>query len=147
MIEETYPYAQVGDELVYAFRSEGINGVILKIIIFTPVKKNRWNLAFGDWRNSDIDDKVMTNNHDVVKVIGTVAKVTYDFFEKYPNAIVVIKPVDDRRKTLFNIVFKRHYQVITNEVKISGRKKGYRKELYSPNKMYDRFELSLKSKY
>jgi hypothetical protein len=146
MIEETYPYAQVGDELVYAFRSEGVNGIILKIIIFTPLEKNEWNLAFGDWLNNDVDDKVMTNNHDVVKVIGTVAKVTYDFFEKYPKAIVVIKPVDDRRNTLYNIVFKRHYSTITNQFKVLAQKLGSRKEVYKPEKNYDIFELSLKSK-
>jgi hypothetical protein len=146
MIEETYTYVQVRDELLFAFKSEGVNGVILKVIIFTPLKKNKWNLAFGDWLNNDVDDTIMTNNHDVVKVIGTVAKVTYAFFEKYPDAVVVIKPIDEKRKTLYNIVFKRHYQVIINNFQILARKKGHRKEVYSPKKMYDSFELNLKSK-
>jgi hypothetical protein len=146
MIEETYTYAQVRDELAYVFRSEGINGVIVKVIIFTLTDDGEWNLAFGDWRNSDIDDKVMTNNHDVVKVIGTVAKVTYDFFEKYPEAVVVIKPVDDKRKNLYNIVFKRHYSTIISHFQIIAQKLGQRKEVYSPKKTYDIFELSLKSK-
>jgi hypothetical protein len=146
MIEETYTYVQVRDELLFAFKSEGVNGVILKVIILTPLKKNKWNLAFGDWLNNDVDDTIMTNNHDVVKVIGTVAKVTYAFFEKYPDAVVVIKPIDEKRKTLYNIVFKRHYQVIINNFHILARKKGHRKEVYSPKKMYDSFELNLKSK-
>jgi hypothetical protein len=146
MIEETYPYVQVQGELVYVFRSEGINGVIKKIVIFTPIKKNKWNLGFGDWQNNDVDDKVMTNNHDVVKVIGTVAKITYDFFKKYPNAVIIVKPVDEKRKKLYNIVFQRHYRTITNDFKILARNKGFSKEVYSPKKIYDNFELSLKSK-
>jgi methyltransferase-like protein len=146
MIKETYPYVQVQGELVYVFRSEGVNGVILKIVIFTLTHEGKWNLGFGDWQNNDVDDKVMTNNHDVVKVIGTVAKITYAFFEKYPNAVVVIDPVDEKRKKLYNIVFQRYYQVITNDFKIFAQIKGRQKQIYSSKKLYDSFELSLKSK-
>jgi hypothetical protein len=145
MIKETYPYVQVENKLIYGFNSEGINGVILKIVIFTPMRNRKWNLGFGDWQNNDVDDVVMTNNHDIVKVIGTVAKITYDFFEKYPNAVVVIKPVDEKRKKLYNIVFQRHFKVMMNDFQIVA-KKGSRKKIYFPEKMYDSFELSLKSK-
>lgn len=80
MITDTYPYLNIKDNLVFGFLSEGVNGVIYKIIIFTLTKEGKWNLAFGDWQNNNLNDKVMTNNQDVVKVIGTVAQVTYDFF-------------------------------------------------------------------
>jgi methyltransferase-like protein len=145
MIKDTYPYFPITDDLFFGFRSEVVKGSILKIVIFTLVAKNKWNLGFGDWHNNDINDEVMTNNQDVVKVIGTVAKITYDFFETYPNAVVIIEPVDEKRKKLYNIVFKRHFDVIQSNFKIFG-KKGRRKEIYSPNKIYDIFELSLKSK-
>ena len=83
MIKDIYPYSQIGEQLLFAFVSEGINGDIFKLIAFTPRDDGKWNLGFGDWGNDGVvDDKVMTNNHDVVKVIGTVAKVTYDFFQK-----------------------------------------------------------------
>ena len=87
----------------------------------------------------------MTNNHDVVKVIGTVAKVTYDFFKKYPDAVVVIDPIDEKRERLYNIVFQRHYAFISNDFHIIGEKNKV-PEVYSPVKMYDLFELFLKSK-
>jgi methyltransferase-like protein len=144
MIEETYPYVPIGDTLFFGFISTGINGEIFKVVMFTPTRNGKWNLGFGDWKNSDIDDKVMTNNQDVVKVIGTVAKITYSFFEKYPNACIIVKPVDEKRKKLYNIVFQRHYEVITTDFQIFAIK-GRRKEIYSPKKMYDRFELTLKS--
>jgi methyltransferase-like protein len=146
MIEETYPYVPIKDTLFFGFISEGINGDIFKIVMFTPTRHGKWNLGFGDWRNDDVDDKVMTNNHDVVKVIGTVAKITYDFFKKYPNAVVVVKPVDEKRKKLYNIVFQRHYKIIINDFQIFARTEGGRKKVYSPKKIYDNFELSLKSK-
>jgi hypothetical protein len=145
MISDAYAYFPIGDNLFFGFISNGINGEILKIVIFTPTKDGKWNLAFGDWRNKDIDDKVMTNNHDVVKVIGTVAKVTYDFFKKYPEAVVVIDPVDEKRKKLYNVVFQRHHKVIANDFHIHAQK-GEQTELYSSTETYDRFELFLKSK-
>jgi hypothetical protein len=144
MIKDTYPYVQVRDELAFVFRSEGINGVIVKVVIFTLKNDGKWNLAFGDWRNGDIDDKVMTNNHDVVKVIGTVAKVTYAFFEKYPDAIVVVDPVDEKRKKLYNVVFQRHYATINRDFQVKSFI-GEQIEIYSPSKIYDSFELSLKT--
>jgi methyltransferase-like protein len=146
MIEETYPYVPIKDTLFFGFISEGINGDIFKIVMFTPIKNGKWNLGFGDWKNNDVDDKVMTNNHDVVKVIGTVAKITYDFFKEYPNTVLVIDPVDEKRKKLYNIVFQRHHQSIINNFKIIGKIQGQGKQIYSPKKIYDSFELSLKLK-
>jgi methyltransferase-like protein len=122
-----------------------VKGKILKVIIFTLEEDGKWNLGFGDWENNNVDDKVMTNNQDVVKVIGTVAKVTYEFFDNYPNAIVVIKPVDEKRKKLYNIVFQRHYDAIKEDFHILTLKDD-RIEVYSPAQSYDSFELFLKSK-
>jgi hypothetical protein len=146
MIKDAYPYFPIGDNLFYGFWSEGVKGRILKVIVFTfERRKRKWNLAFGDWKNSGLDDKVVTNNQDVVKVIGTVAKVTYQFFDDYPNAVLVIDPVDEKRKKLYNIVFQRHFETIKKEFKIIGFI-GDKRRIYSPMKMYDSFELSLKSK-
>jgi hypothetical protein len=145
MIKDIYPYFHIKDNRIYTFFSEGVKGKIQKVIIFTLEKDGKWNLAFGDWENNDVDDKVMTNNQDVVKVIGTVAKVTYEFFDNYPDAIIVIKPVDEKRKKLYNIVFQRHYNALKEEFHILGINNDV-EEVYSPEKMYDSFELFLKSK-
>jgi hypothetical protein len=144
MIKDAYPYFPIEDNLFYGFFSEGVKGRIPKAIIFT-FERRKWNLAFGDWKNNDIDDKVMTNNQDVVKVIGTVAKVTYQFFDDYPDAVLVIDPVDEKRKKLYNIVFQRHFETIEQNFNIVGFIKK-RKQSYSPKRFYDKFELSLKSK-
>jgi hypothetical protein len=145
MIEETYPYFPIGDELFWGFKSEGVKGIIPKVVLFTPIRNGKWNLGFGDWKNNDIDDKTMSNNQDVVKVIGTVAKVAIEFLEHYPDATLVIKPVDEKRKKLYNIVFQRHFETIKDKFKIIGIN-GKRRRIYSPEKVFDHFELSLKLK-
>jgi hypothetical protein len=145
MIEETYPYFPIGDELFWGFKSEGVKGIIPKVVLFTPIRNGKWNLGFGDWKNNDIDDKTMSNNQDVVKVIGTVAKVAIEFLEHYPDATLVIKPADEKRKKLYNIVFQRHFETIKDKFKIIGIN-GKRRRIYSPEKVFDHFELSLKLK-
>ncbi len=142
MIRDTYPLYPLND-LLFSFHSEGVQGKILKIIIFTLQEDGKWNLAFGDWRNKKVDDKVMSNNEDVVKVIGTVAKAAYKFFENHPDATLEIKPIDEKRRKLYNIVFQRHFYEIVPNFQIMGFI-GKQKEIYSPEKLYDSFELSVK---
>ena len=36
MIKDIYPYSQIGEQLLFAFVSEGINGDIFKLIAITP---------------------------------------------------------------------------------------------------------------
>ena len=35
-----------------------------------------------------------------------------NFLKEHPESIVKIKPVDDRRKQFYNLIFKRHYKSI-----------------------------------
>ena len=142
MIKDTYALYPLND-LLFSFHSEGVQGKILKIIIFTLQEDGKWNLAFGDWNNKKVDDKVMSNNEDVVKVIGTVAKAAYQFFDNHPEAVLEIKPVDEKRRKLYNIVFQRHFYDITHNFQIMGLI-GEQKEIYSPKKLYNSFELSVK---
>jgi hypothetical protein len=145
MIKDHYQYVASITEENYLFISEGIKGKILKFVEFTHLINNDWNLGFGDLKGGIVDGVIMTNNQDVVKVIGTVAKITYEFFNKYPYAVVIIKPVDDKRKKLYNIVFQRHFKDIDARFHILAYIGG-RKESYLSSKIYDSFELSLKQK-
>ena len=91
MITETYQYLFTNGKTQFVFQSEGIQGNIIKIVQFSILNNGKWNLGFGDFKAGLIDDKVLSNNHDVVRVISTVAKITIDFFEKYPKSMVVIE--------------------------------------------------------
>jgi hypothetical protein len=143
MIKDAYSYADVKEGKLFAFQSEGSQGLIVKIVQFTFEGNDVWNLGFGDLDDGDIDDSVVTNNHDAMKVIRTVAKITLEFFVKYPTSIVKIRPVDEKRKKLYNIVFIRHFKDIEPIFDVKGSREG-KKEPYSPNNYYNRFELKLK---
>lgn len=143
MLKESYNYLSSPNKAIYLFESEGKNGKIMKVIAFTSVGKSLWNLGFGDLHNEQIDDSVISNNHDIVKLISTIAKITYEFSDEFPSRRIQIKPVDDKRKRLYNHVFRRNYEVIKATFQITGIN-GRKKEPYSPEKFYDNFELKRK---
>jgi hypothetical protein len=144
MIEQPYPYHVLKEKTHYFFESIGEKSVF-KIIQFELIKEDKWNLGFGDLNEAGlIDDTVVTNNHDVHKVIRTVAKIAIDFLAKYPNSSLEINPVDYKRKRLYNSIFQKYFEEITPIFKIVGTFEGV-EENYSPSKQYDLFTIALKS--
>jgi hypothetical protein len=143
MITESYHYIALKQQTRFVFESEGIQGKIIKIIEFSLLENGEWNLGFGDVKDGRIDDSVVSNNQDIVKVLQTVAKAIYEFLQTYPLSIIVINPVDEKRKRLYNTVFQRHFVDIESIFIITGIIKG-EKEIYSPQKNYDNFQIRLK---
>lgn len=81
---ERYPYFKNSNFLNYEFYSEGPKGQIKKSVRFTAITINDpiiYNLGFGDISeaNEEIDDSVISNNHDRDIVLATVANIIMDF--------------------------------------------------------------------
>ena len=77
MEQERHDIGRNEVEFTYWFYSEGPKGKILKAVQFQPkpkVGRNVFNLAFGDWDESrgKIDDRVISNNGDRLKVLRTI---------------------------------------------------------------------------
>jgi hypothetical protein len=142
MITDSYRYLATKQNTRYIFQSDGKQGQIIKIVQFNALEGNRWNLGFGDWKSGKVDDNVLTGNDDVFKVIKTVAAITSDFLIKYPERIVVIDPIDEKRKKLYNLVFQRHFVEIESIYTIIGIK-NKQKEVYQAQKYYEAFEISI----
>lgn len=77
--------------------------------------------------------------------MNTIAVALYQFLEEYPDRIIRIVPVDDKRKQLYNAIFQRRIHEIEPNFHVFG-KKGNKFEVYSPHKTYKIFELRLKQK-
>ncbi len=113
MKKQAYETTSEKNNTVFKFVSEGKHGAITKVIVFTCVAGDTWNLGFGDQREgNDFDDQVITNNHDLRKVIRTVTNTVYDFLEAHPYSKIYIEGVDERRKALYNHVFKKNWNEI-----------------------------------
>ncbi len=78
--------------------------------------------------------------------MNTVAVALYQFLEEYPDRIIRIAPVDDKRERLYNAIFQRRLDEIEPVFDIFA-KKSNRFELYAPTKTYKIFELRLKRKF
>jgi hypothetical protein len=143
MLKETYLILDFEDKTQFIFASEGEQGKIIKAVIFSPVQDDLWNLGFGDINNDKIDDTVISNNHDIVKLISTIAKIIYEFSDEYPLRNIQIKPVDEKRKKLYNHIFRRNYINISSNFQIMGIL-NKNEEIYSPEIFYDFFKLKRK---
>ena len=70
------------------FYSEGPKGAFKKVIQFTPYNidgKTCFNLCFGDWNAEKklVDDLIITDNKDSLKVLVTVARSVLSFTDIY----------------------------------------------------------------
>lgn len=77
--------------MVYEFVSQGPEGNVKKTVIYGQTGiTNLFNLGFGDQNEitGEIDDCVVTNNGDSVKVLATVASTVYLFTNLFPNALI-----------------------------------------------------------
>jgi hypothetical protein len=145
MITEYYPYYDLPAKAHYVFESLGDKKSVFKVVILTLNKENIWNLGFGDLKDDGfIDDSVITNNRDAAKVIRTVAKIAIDFLVQNPTIILEIKPVDEKRKRLYNSVFQRYFIEIDPIFDLFGILEK-EKEIYKPSKFYDGFQITFKS--
>jgi hypothetical protein len=143
MITDAYSYIYFKKSTRFIFTSEGAKGKIVKIIQFSYLENNEWNLGFGDAHQGKIDDLILSNNQDIVRVMNTVAKAIYDFFQIYPDSTILIRPIDEKRKRFYNSIFQRHFKEIIFHFQIIGISKEI-EEQYSPHKLYDNFKIMRK---
>lgn len=144
MIEQPYPYFEVIPKTYYAFQSVGEQGTVTKIVQFTPVGFNIWNLGFADLKkDGTIDGLSLTNNQDALKVLRTVAKIAIDFLTQYPNSILEINPADEKRRRVYNKLFQKHFEELELFFNIFGIFAD-EEEIYTPSKFYDKFQITFK---
>ena len=143
MIKDSYPLLSEPMHRMYMFKSVGTQGVVNKMIVFQKIAGTRYNLSFGDFKGGRIDDEVITNNGDLVKVISTVAQSVYLFFEHYPDASIEIEGVDDKRKRLYNTIFQRRRTEIDVYFEVKGWSDGEFMALQE-GYFYEKFVIQLK---
>ena len=66
----------------------------------------------------DIDDSIITNNQDAIKVIRTVAKITMNFFEDYPLSTILINPVDEKESVYIILLFNAISRKLNQSLKL-----------------------------
>jgi hypothetical protein len=119
-----YVYKTNKDFLDYEFVSRGPKGDFKKIVHFSRIEENVFNLGFGDLHEEtgEISDIVVTNNRDSNKVLATVALIVNDFTLKYPYAFIVIKGSTHSRTRLYRMGISNHWHEIGKDFEVFGLK-------------------------
>lgn len=138
-----YEYTPNDNFTSYEFYSDGPNGAIRKMIIFTEAIQQPfviYNLAFGDVNeeSGDIDDAVTSNNQDRDKVLATVAASIHDFCDQNGNHFIYAKGSSPARTRLYQMSIARHYDEINLEFDIKGLHNGGW-ETFQKNVNYEAF--------
>ncbi|MFK7935897.1 MAG: hypothetical protein AB8G22_20455 [Saprospiraceae bacterium] len=105
----TYDISQI-EELTFSFISTGVNGKIKKIIKYSRLNEQLFNLAFGDQIKDSafIDDNANSNNGDLRKVLATVISTIPIFFEKHPRCAIYLQGSDNRRTRTYQRIIKNY---------------------------------------
>jgi hypothetical protein len=120
MRQETYPYKNIlyGK---YSFTSIGKKRIV-KIVEFTLIGSGDVvNLAFGDsLADTNLDDFIVSDNGDIIKVIATVIKVMQEFTAEFPHLTIAFAGSTPGRMKLYHRILKMYYAEISKEFHISG---------------------------
>ncbi len=131
---------------MYQFVSIGSKGEINKLIKYTKTgTANVYNLGFGDkiGETEDIDDEVISNNGDSIKVLATVAASAFVFTDNYPNAYIFATGSTPSRTRLYQIGIANNLKEIEEGFYVWGE---YNEvwEIFQRNKNYTAFLVTRK---
>jgi hypothetical protein len=109
MKDQTYQYSRIQGTR-YTFTSVGKKRIV-KQVIFTPTGiHNIINMGFGDLRpDGSIDDKVNSNNGDIVRVLATTVEILSDFTSMNPNIRIFFAGSTKERTRLYARILKTHF--------------------------------------
>jgi hypothetical protein len=115
-----YPYENPAATR-YTFTSSGRKR-IQKVVEFSDIGlKNTFNLAFGDLLpDGTIDDRAVSNNGDIAKVLATVVSIIKDFTFSNPRASIVFRGSTGERMKWYARILTSYYPIFSKEFTLSG---------------------------
>jgi hypothetical protein len=139
MTKPTYQTQSV-NENIYTFASIGKKGIILKVVIFSEINNNVYNLGFGDYnfKNDSIDDKVKSKNGDMEKILSTVISIMGDYFSKKPDCTIYLEGSNSLRTRLYQLAIMKYYEEFSIFYEILGTSNDVT-EPFQKNKNYESF--------
>jgi hypothetical protein len=105
----------------YIFISEG-RLKIEKVVDFQSTGiRDVMNLSFGDLLpDGSVDDKVNSNNGDLLKVMATVVDILKSFTTRYPEVEVFFTGSTDERTKLYTRILKTYHSSFNKEFAITA---------------------------
>jgi hypothetical protein len=145
-----YPKYQYRSETTmthYEFTSEGLKGLIKKIVEFTETgTENVYNLGFADFdeNTKTTSDISVTNNGDSLKVLATVASTVYAFTQKNPKAWILATGSTKVRTRLYRMGITNNLAEISEDFKVFGLNNNGEWDIFVIGEDYEAFLLTKK---
>ena len=145
MGKEQYELREGLNTMTYEFTSIGPKGEIPKLVVYSKIDHNIYNLAFGDKdiNTGGFNDLVITDNKDSQKVLVTVASTVYTFTDKYPDVWIAVSGSTRARTRLYQIGISNNWAKISADFIVLGFK-NETWELFEKNIAYDAFLIKRK---
>jgi hypothetical protein len=142
---EQYQVKAYEDLFEFEFISEGPKGSITKLVQYSKIDENAYNLAFGDKKEgeNEIDDKIITDNKDSQKVLATVAATVIAFTEKYSQVWIIASGSSKSRTRLYQIGISTNYEELQQYFNVYGYYER-RWVKFQKNVIYDAFAVKRK---
>ena len=145
MEKPSYHFKVSSDALVYEFESVSSEKIIKKIVIYEPLDDDLYHFGFGDLtEQGDIDYKVQSKNQDMDKVLMTVVKTMFLFFEKYPDKQLVFGGSTELRSRLYRKIIAKFIENIELYFEVQGFMNDGEQESFQKNRDYYAFLISQK---
>lgn len=140
MDEKAYPFQQSRIDYRYTFLSKSSKKEIKKVVIFSKIQENIYNLALLDeLENGQLSDITESKNEDLTTIMATIIQIIHNFLSKNSENFVVFRGSDERRQRLYRIVISRDISKILKEFEVYGGIGDDSIHFYEPNKNYDYF--------
>lgn len=144
MQDETYPFRTANFSKFFTFNSQSERRTVVKVVQFSQVWDNVYNLGLADFEAGKLEFRIASNNHDLVKVISTVAAIIRHFTELYPEREVLITG-EERRMKLYNRVIQRRWLEIELDFWILGLLED-EWVVYVPGEIYEAVKIKRRPK-
>lgn len=141
MKSSNYPLSAEDNLKTFEFISEGPNGLIRKMVQFTPTNlQGFYILAFGDKdsKTGELDDLAISNNNDTERILATVAATVYAFTDKYSDAWIYATGSTKARTRLYRMGINKYFSQARKDFEILGQTEKHW-EAYEKDKDYDGF--------
>jgi hypothetical protein len=141
-----YPLAAEDNLKTFEFISEGPNGLIRKMVQFTPTNlQGFYILAFGDKdsKTGELDDLAISNNNDTERILATVAATVYAFTDKYSDAWIYATGSTKARTRLYRMGINKYFSQSRKDFEILGQMEKHW-EAYEKDKNYVGFLVKRK---
>lgn len=119
---QAYPTTSNGENTRFRFQSVGKRGVFEKVIFFTPLSDDVYNLSLVDYDllSDTYDDMSVTDNGDMPELLVTVISTIHQFLGSRPGKKIYFEGSTPARTRLYQIAISKIYDPTQSDLIISG---------------------------